>query len=413
MIKNIIQTLFTKGFIASVNFLILIISARYLGVDTRGEIGLFILNIANIQIINEIYTGYSLVHFLPKFNLRKVVLNGFIWTIISTGISSFLFVMLNKNITGFEWDLFFLSVMIILNTFNLVVILAKENIRLYNFLSLFQPLLLLCGLAYYTLILNSYTLSSYIIPLYISFSVSFIVSSYAVIKYLINSKPLGEYSIKMILENGFFCQLAGLFHSLANRFSFYILGSSTLVGIYSTASSLIESVWIIANGITPVVLSKISNTGNTEFNKKIIFTLAKASLILSIVAVICLCLLPNSVFIFLLGNGFAEVKNIMMWIAPGVLFVSFSTLISHYFSGLGNLKFVALCNFFGFLVAIILAPFLIKHYGLTGAAITANFSYFISAVALLAGFLIKTKIKASSIINFKNDFNNIKQAFKP
>src|SRR3954470_3552906 len=130
MIKNIIQTLFTKGFVAITNFLILIVSAKYLGVNTRGEISLFVLNIANIQIINEIYTGYSLVYFVPKFNLKKLVMNGVVWTIIATSVSNLLFYAWNKEITGYEWDMFFLSVMVILNTFNMVIILAKENVKL-------------------------------------------------------------------------------------------------------------------------------------------------------------------------------------------------------------------------------------------------------------------------------------------
>ena len=40
-----------------INFLILIISSRYLGVSSRGDIGLFILNISIVQIISGIYTG--------------------------------------------------------------------------------------------------------------------------------------------------------------------------------------------------------------------------------------------------------------------------------------------------------------------------------------------------------------------
>ena len=103
MIKNIIQTLFTRGFTAVINFLILIISSKFLGVSTRGEIGLFILNIATIQIINEVYTGYSLVYFVPKFNLKKLFFYGFVWTILATSISNGILFLINKEVSGFAF----------------------------------------------------------------------------------------------------------------------------------------------------------------------------------------------------------------------------------------------------------------------------------------------------------------------
>lgn len=342
MIKNIIQTIFNKGFVAIVNFLILIISTRFLGVNTRGEIAIFILNIANIQIINEIFTGFSQVYFVPKFNTKKLFSYGLIWTLIAVPASNFILFLLGKEIAGFEWDMLFLSAIIILNTFNLVIILGKENIKLFNILSMLQPFLLLCGITFFVLVLKDYTFRAYVIPLYISFSVSFVVSLITVLKYISEPDQKSDFSLKGIFSNGFFCQIAVLLHLQSNRYSFYILSSVTLVGLYSIASSLMESVWIIANGIAPVILSKIANTGDTPFNKNISLTLAKASLFVSSLAAVVVYFLPNSLFISLLGQDFSATRGIMLWIAPGILFISFSTILSHYFSGLGNLKFIAL-----------------------------------------------------------------------
>ncbi len=411
MIKNIIQTLFTKGFVAIINLLILIVSARYLGISTRGEISLFILNIANIQIINEIYTGYSLVYFVPKFNLKKLVINGMIWTLIATSVSNLIFFLWNKEIPGYEWDMFFLSILVILNTFNMVVILAKENVKLYNFLSVLQPLLLVCGVGFFTLYLKDLTFRAYVIPLYISFFASFIVSFIKVIKYVLADESKMEFSLKSVFENGFFCQLAGWFHVQVNRFSWYILGSSALVGLYSAASSLIESVWIVASGITPIVLSKISNTGDTAFSRGITITLAKIAFILSCLSVIVLWFIPVEFFTYLLGKDFSETKHLMLCLSPGILCISFSTVISHYFSGLGKLRFIAGCNFIGFVCAIALAPFLIDKYSLVGAAMSANVGYFISSLGLFFGFAVKNKLGFYEFFNFKADIQTIKQAF--
>lgn len=410
MIKNIIQTLFTKGFVAIINFLILIVSAKYLGVNTRGEISLFVLNIANIQIINEIYTGYSLVYFVPKFSLKKIFTNGLVWTLITTSVSNIIFYFLNKDIPGFEIDMFLLSLLIILNTFNMVILLAREKVKLYNILSMLQPALLLISILFYALVLNEFTFKAYIIPLYISFSVAFLFSFLAVIKLVKTGEDKTEYALKPILENGFFCQLAGWFHLLANRFSLYFFATSAMIGLYSAASSLIESVWIISTGISPIVLARISNTGDTDFNRKITLALAKASFLLSVVAVTVVYFLPQPLFTFLLGKDFREVKEVMLLISPGIIFISFSTIISHYFSGLGKLKFIAFCNFLGFVITASLAPFLISLYGVKGAAIVANSSYFISSVTLFIGFIINAKISMRDFFFFRKDIDTIKQA---
>jgi O-antigen/teichoic acid export membrane protein len=411
MIKNIIQTLFTKGFVAVINFLILIVSAKYLGINTRGEISLFFLNIANIQIINEIYTGYSLVYFIPKFDLKKLFVSGVVWTLIATSLSNLFFFILNKQIAGYEWDMFFLSLLIILHTFNMVIILGKENVKLFNFLSMLQPFLLICGIAFFTLYLKEFTLKAYIVPLYISFGTSFVISVFRVLKYISLDTVKVEFSFKDIYSNGLFCQLAGWFHVQVNRFSWYILGSSALVGLYSAASSLIESVWIISSGITPIVLSKISNTGDTLFNRGITMTLAKAALLLSCIAVLVLWFVPVELFSYLLGKDFSQTKHIMLLLSPGVLCITFSTVISHYFSGLGKLKFIAGCNFMGFVCAVSLSYFLIDSHSLTGAAIAANVGYFISSLGLFFGFAVRNKLTLYQFFNFKEDLQNLKKAF--
>jgi O-antigen/teichoic acid export membrane protein len=172
-----------------------------------------------------------------------------------------------------------------------------------------------------------------------------------------------------------------------------------------------ESVWIVANGISPIVLSRISNSGDSSFNRSLVFTLAKASLLLSCVAVLIISILPNQLFIYLLGNDFAEAKNIMLWIAPGILTISFSSVLIHYFSGLGNLKLIAVCNLIGFVFTLIFAPFLIRKYALQGAALTANISYFISALILFIIFLKKSQFKAGEALSLKTDVKNLKEAF--
>lgn len=409
MLRKIIQSFITKGSVAIVNFLILIISSKYLGISTRGEISLIILNLAIIQMINEIYTGYSLVHFISKFNISRIYANGFIFTIAATSITNLVLYLLHKQPAGYGLLLYLISLIIILNTFNCVLILAKEFYKIYNFLSVFQPVVLLVGIFIYTFFLKIYTLDAFIWPLIISFGLSFFISTYFVFMYTLKSNANELFELKPIVMNGLYCQLAVLMYILSGRLSYYLLETKPDVGLYSTASSLIESVLIITNSITPILLSRIAISGKS--NSSIQFTLifAKLCFLFSIVAIGILYFIPNSLFTYLLGSSFQTSKTLMLELSPGIVFLSFSGIISHYFSGIGNLKMVSFYNFFGFLTTLILAPWLIHQMGIKGAVITTNLAYFITFVVSTIVFIKTSGLKTSNLFTIKEDLIELKR----
>jgi O-antigen/teichoic acid export membrane protein len=411
MLQKIIQSLITKGSVAVVNFLILIVTSKYLGVSTRGEISLIILNLAIVQLINEVYTGYSLVHFISKFNINKVYLNGIVFTLIACAITNTVLYLMNKQPEGYATILFMLSIIIILNTFNCVIILSKEFFKMYNFLSFFQPVTLLLGIFLFMNVYHIYTLDAFIWPLVISFSLSFLISSYFIFAYTLKHETKTEFELAPIIKNGFFCQLAVLMYILSGRLSYYLLETKPDVGLYSTASSLIESVLIITNSITPILLSRVAISGSNH--KSIQFTLifAKLCFVFSSLAVVILYFIPNSVFTFLLDDSYESSKEIMMWLSPGIIFLSFSGIISHYYSAIGKLKTVSLYNSFGFIITILLAPILINKFGIGGAALTTNLAYFITFIASLILFMKNTGLKLKDFFTVKEDMKALKEIF--
>lgn len=408
MFKNILHSLFTKGLVAVINFFILIVSSRYLGVSSRGEISIFILNIAIIQIINEIYTGYSLVYFIPKFNIKKLYILGLVYTLIFCSLSNIVVVFLDKQVPGYGWLGYIVSLLIIINTFNCVLILGKEKVKVYNFLNLIQPLLLLIGLGFSLLVIKEFTFNAYIFPLLFSFVVAFLFSTFVVLNFDLKSSSQKTFDFKPILINGLLCQAAVLMHIFCNRYSYYLLPSTAKVGLYSSASSLIESVLIIANGISPVLLARVANTGNTLKSSEMTLSLSKASLVFSFFAVMIIFLLPEDFFLYLLGNGYAGIKRLMILYSPGILMVSFFGIISNYFSALGKLKLIVFCNSFGFVISLIAAPILIKKYDMDGAAYTVNLAYMAVALAIGVAFFVTNRLSLTRLLSFKNDVKNLK-----
>lgn len=415
MLKNIISTLFTKGFVAMVNLAILLVSSKQLGSDVRGQVSLLILNIAIIQVINEIYTGYALVYFIPKFSLKKVYLRGIIWTIGCTIICAItlvlLFVWFDIGIREHWIHLVLLSFIIILHSFHMVIILAKEKIREYNFLNFLQPALLLSALLIVFFYFKLKTADSYIIALYVSFSVSIILSSIQVFRIFKNqSHDLQLFEPTHIIKNGFYNQLANLSHMLSNRYNFYLLGNTILVGIYSSSSSLIESVWIISGSVSPIILTYIANSKDSTNNARITFLLSKICFLLSLFCVIILYFIPREFFVYLLGEDFIHVKTVMLYLSPGILFISFATIISHYFAGLGKQKILVTANGFGLLATICTSHYFVSRYQLLGACYATTISYFVAATILVIVFMKQNNFGLLDLLRFKKDFELLKKS---
>lgn len=414
MLNKIIATLFTKGFVGLINLAILLVTSRQLGVDIRGQIGLLILNIGIIQVINEIYTGYALVYFIPRFSLKKLYRNGLVWSVACVTLTTLTLVGINLYydvaVNRYWGHMTLLSFIIIIHSFNGVVILAKEQIRLYNFLNFFQPALLLLMLLVLIFGMEHRSVDAYIIALYVSFLASLLISGLRVFGIFKNDHSRLPYAEPvLILRKGFFNQLANLSHMLSNRYNFYLLSNSALVGIYLNATSLIESTLIISNSASTIILTYIANKNDEKNSITFTFLLSKICFLLSLFCVLVLVLIPSDFFTFLLGKDFSQTKEIMLLLSPGILCISFSTVISHYFSGMGRQRLIAVANFAGLVTAISTGYFLVDRFGLRGACYAACLSYFIASLVMVVMFMREHKLSICSLFRLRKELKTLKE----
>lgn len=394
-----------------INLAILLVSSRQLGSDVRGQVSLLISNIAIIQIINEIYTGYVQVYFIPRFSLARLYRMGIFWILVCTLLCVLVFVVFEIGMTEPWIHLILLSFIIILHSFHMVIILARERIKVYNYLNFLQPALLLASLMVCIFYFEIKTINSYVVALYISFLTALVLSVIQIISIFRKEEHQQTlFEPKKIIENGFYNQLANLCHMLSSRYNFYLLGNTILVGIYSSASSLIESVWIISNSVSPIILTYIANSKDPGNNARITFLLAKICLLLSICCVIVLYFIPRDFFVFLLGHDFIYVKTVMLYLSPGILCISFATIISHYFAGLGRQKILLTANAFGLLATVCTSRYLISKDQLLGACYAAGLSYLVATIILVSFFMKENRIGFFQFFNFKNDFDLLKKA---
>jgi O-antigen/teichoic acid export membrane protein len=412
LLRNLISSFFAKSTVAFTLLAILLVQTRQLGGEGVGQISKLILNLAIIQTISEMYTGSALVYFIPKYALAKIYRKGVFWTIACILIINSAFYVLQKiypqfdiGVKEFWFHVLVLSFIVTMQAFHTVILLAKEKIRIYNFLMFFQPLLLLVILCMNVFVFQIKDVSAYLIAAYVSWGFSFLISTFFVVQTVINDKGKPQVRTLDILRNGFVNQLGNLAHTLSNRYNYYIIGTTMMLGIYSSATSLIESVWILSGSISPIILTHIANQKDVKNNSRVTFLLSKICFLLSFVCVVGVALLPESFFTLVLGKDFTGTKTIMLYLSPGVLCLSFSSIISHYFSGLGRQRILLFANSSGLLITLCTSYYFISRFGLVGACYAASLSYMTQALVLTVVFMKQNKYDFFQLFRFKKDLD--------
>jgi len=198
---------------------------------------------------------------------------------------------------------------------------------------------------------------------------------------------------------GSMSQLANLLQVLNRRFSFYfikpMLGRAPL-GIYNAGTQVSEGLKIIGQSISLVQFSVISNkVGEDEYNKHLTLTLLKFTVIITFLALIVLLVLPENFYTMIFGEGFGEIKTVIICLAPGILAMASSMIFSHYFSGTGRPNMIA--SLIGFIATLIAIYPLVKYYGYIGAGLMTSFAFIVGAIYQ---FIIFKKLTSAGIKDF-------------
>lgn len=393
MIKKIFST-FTVRFIAAMlNFLIAVIISRYLGASGKGEQGILIATITIIILFDNLVGGATVVYLTPRLKIKNILTAAYLWAFF-VSIITFLILFITGIVdTKYQFWIALLSGIFSFSSINTSILIGKEKISQSNILVFMIPLLtfLLLLLFYGSGIYVS--IQSYIIALFLTYSINIVISFYFLSPYLKNQQPL-KYrhifpTLKIMLSYGYQNQLAHIFQLSSYRISFFVIEyywGKSHVGVYSNGVSIIESVWMIASSINLYQYSRIVNTSDTLYQIKLTESLTKYGLLIALMVLLPLLLLPSSFYIWVFGKEFSEISNLILFLAPGIWVYNYSLLISHYFSGNGKYYINAICSGAGLLVTLAVVFILVPKYGIYGAAITSSISYFFTALMAILFF---------------------------
>ena len=411
MFGKIIQTIFSKGIISIINFLVVLITAQCLGAEGRGEISMMFLNITVILLFNDIIGGSTLVYLTSKKNPYTLFLPaitvGLFTALLFPFLFNFHFHFPAKELTYFIGLTLLSNLSSILNYF----LNGFEKIKQNNIANISQSIFTIGSLAFQFMVLKDFSVYSYYRALGMGYLANFLISAYSLRGMFTPVSFSWKESFKTIASYGLIGQAGNIFQLLNYRFCYYVLdgmndpNSKEHVGVFSTAASVSEAVWVIMNGIAMVQYATLSNRNNPELAINLTLKLSKISFALSVFALLVLNILPVEVFTFLFGAEFADMKQFCLLLAPGIATAGLTGVYSHYFAARGDMKTSASSALVGLIVTLGCSMFFIPLYGAKGAAVTNCASYIASSVFLIFMFKVQSKTSLSRMLfNWKNLF---------
>ena len=382
--------------VALINVAILVACARYLGVSSRGEISIFLFGISLIQMASEVFTGYSVVHFLPRVNQRRLIFSGYVFVFFASLFTAALLFLSGKMLPGLAVETWIIALLVLINTFHCIILLGRSQLHLFNLVSIIQPAFLLLGILAYVFLLNIYTFKAFFFPLIFSFLIGSFISGTLVVKTPmgISKQPL---PMREIITNGMLYQGMLLMHFLCIRYTYFLLPDSKTVGLYASGTAIAESALLVSGSIAPLILSGVANNEVNEENVSRTIQLSGAGVVFSLLVITLLILIPEPWLLSLLGEGFMGIKQVLWAYAPGVIMLSLFIPLSQFFSAKGQQLLSLKCYTPGFLFTIFMAPFFTSKYGIMGAAINADLSLLIVATGMMIAFKQSNHLQWRSI----------------
>ena len=411
MVKKILGTTGSKLLIAIITLLMVLVNTRILGAEGFGTVGLIGLAITIILLFNNFIGGTALIYLASRENLIKLLIPGYIWAVLNSLI--FLIIIRFLHMVPHEFDLHvvILSFIFSLAGVNLNLMLGKERIRAYNILTVIQALAQLLALAILYYLVKDVSVHAFVISLYFAFLLTLLLSTVVVFRMVTFAGFSGIWEVvRKIFRLGSLIQIAYTLQMFNYRLSYYIidhfLGRSS-VGMFHFGNQLAEGTWIVGRSIATVQYSKVSNSSDLVYARRLSLNLLKLTFLLTLVMVFCLILIPGSLYAYL-GVDFARTRIIILSLGIGILSNACSMMFSHYFAGIGKPQYNTIASALGLIFTVTFGFLLIPRYGIIGAGVTASVSYSIAMLYQFVVFFRQQKGSLKELLISRSDISMIR-----
>ena len=395
----------------------MMLGAKILGAAEWGIGYMVVVDVSFLLIGVELLAGSGLVYFTPRKKLSTLMLVSYSWIFLAITLYAFVFWLLSyfpdtfDNIVpqGYAKITLLMVLVYSFHNFNLNIFLGKEKVHLYNWVFSIQ---ILTQITVFCVLLFGFHITdahAFIYSLLSGYSVATIVGFCFLLPMV---KKEGFDSIKITAKEmfsyGAIIQLSTLVSTLNKRLSMFLLKQhwgDERVGVFSSGTQITEGVKIIGNSLALVQFSALSNMTDRKEAVKLTLRFIKIAVLFTFIALAVIVLLPTSFYEWVLSKEFSEIKRVMLFMSPGIIFLAGHTILAHYFSGTGQPKYNLYASLTGLCFTIPSTLLLVKPFGIDGAAISSSITFAASFTYHWIIFRKQSSARLSDLLPNKEDWN--------
>lgn len=429
MIKKIFGTFGTRLLNAIVGFVTLWFGTNFLGKEAWGIGATVLVDVSLLLIAVELLSGSGLIYFTPRKPFSVIYKLSHIWIFTIVGIICIIFYALYSlcpNIyhgfvpEGYGIHIIVMVLLYSFNNFNMNVLLGKERVGTQNLLFIIQFMTQMISMIAYIFIFDIRNADAFVYSLITGYVMVNIFGFISILRYFKKSDTKSEKvslisTAKEMLQFGSMIQLSTLVTMINRRISYIVIKNvfgDGEVGVYTSGTQVSEATKLIGHSIALVQFSTISNMDDDKKAAAITVTFLKLACVLTAISMFAICLIPKSVFAWIFSDEFAGIKDVLLTLSPGMVFLSADMVFSHYFSGINKPKYNLYGTLVGLAITIPSISILIPMYGIVGAGISVSLTYF---GTILYQWIIFKKIngtRTKELIPTLNDFKTLVTSVK-
>jgi len=420
---NTLQTLLTNGVIILLNLGTGILTARFLGVEGRG-------NQAAMIMLPQ-FLAYSMTLGLPssiiynfnkhKENARELISTTvFLATLIGifSAITGFFFIPTflknyDQNVVMFAQFAIFLTPLGILSTVATPILKVNNEYRIFNRLRYLMPLLTLLLLIFLVITgFNSpFTFAiAYLAPgipltLWLIYKI-IIIYGFALKNFKNNTKILLGYGLR-----AYGIDLVGTFSRNINQLLITSLFSPVFLGLYVIANSISNMLNIFQNSIVEVLFPSTAGKNKETVINASVKSARFSNYLTLIVALFMISITPILIKV-LYGQEYLEATNLLRFLLIAVLISSSNWILCQCFLSLNKPETVAILQSVGIVITIPLFIVFVNYYGVTGSGMAILSSNIIRLALTICCFKFILKVNIPNIIFSRDDIKYIKEKMK-
>lgn len=381
MIKRILQHFAARVLTAGLSFVVVWLTARYLGAAGRGQISLFFTDVSGLALLAGLVGGSSLIYLVPRRNVWLLLLPAYGWgTLVSLGGAAVVG-LLRPVGPAYVLHLGAVSLIQILLSINVLLLLGRQRERSYNVLTTAQAALLAVGLGLAFGLWRWLSVEAYYYANYLAYGLPWLISTGLLLR-LPDAGRSGwrrrRAAARELARHSRGAHLSNLLAFANYRFSYYAvvyLADTRALGVLSVGVALAEAIWLIPRSTSLIQYVALVNAPDKRRQTHAALRGSRLTLLATAAAVLVLAAVPAGWLAAIFGPEFGAAHGVILALAPGILINGAGMQASTYFAGTGQYGVNNRATLLGLATTVPLCLLLVPRLGIIGAALSMTASY--------------------------------------